>query len=67
MKVCLGRLTWDGDEGHAKLAPEFHMTHRVAQIDALTDWIAQLTETYNVLLAHNGGDYRPDTTQTLGD
>lgn len=43
------------------------MTHRVAQIDALTDWIAQLTETYNVLLAHNGGDYRPDTTQTLGD
>jgi hypothetical protein len=45
-------LTWDDEsgEGIVHINKDFVVAHRVVQLDALTDWIAELQELYNSML-----------------
>lgn len=48
-----GSLNWNetSGEGHANLSKEFQdHADRVTKLDALRDWIYELTEQYNALL-----------------
>ena len=54
-------LDWDHDsgEGSVKISKEFTISNRMLQLDALKDWIYELTEIYDVLLGEEflGGEY----------
>jgi hypothetical protein len=45
-------LTWDAEsgEGAVHINKDFVLAHRIVQLDALTDWIAELQELYNLML-----------------
>ena len=49
----LGTLTWSYNEGEgtARTNAEFKEAHAVTRLDALQDWIFDLTELYNTELA----------------
>ena len=46
------QLDWDHDtgEGSVKISKHFVISHRVVQLDALQDWIFELTEIYDTML-----------------
>jgi hypothetical protein len=45
-------LEWDNEsgEGKVKITKEFVISHRIVQLDALQDWIYELTDLYDTLL-----------------
>jgi len=45
-------LEWDNEvgEGKLKITKEFVISHRIVQLDALQDWIYELTDLYDTLL-----------------
>ena len=46
------KLTWDAEkgEGEVKIEKEFLFTHRMVQLDALVDWIAELSDIYQEMM-----------------
>jgi len=45
-------LEWDNESGEGKLriSKEFVISHRMVQLDALKDWIFELTDLYETML-----------------
>jgi hypothetical protein len=46
-------LVWNDEEGQVLIKKEFLMEHRVVQLDALVDWIAELQTIYNSMTANH--------------
>tara|TARA_R100000479_G_scaffold108149_1_gene54276 strand:- start:150 stop:425 length:276 start_codon:yes stop_codon:yes gene_type:complete len=48
--------SWDPDSGEGTIwiRADFFAQDRIVQLDALQDWIADLTTTYDRLLSHKG-------------
>ena len=48
--------SWDPDSGEGTIwiRADFFSQDRIVQLDALQDWIADLTNTYDQLLSHPG-------------
>ena len=45
-------LAWDHEtgEGSVKFSKDFVISHRIVQLDALQDWIFELTDLYETML-----------------
>ena len=43
-------LVWNDEEGQVLIKKDFLMEHRVVQLDALVDWIAELQTIYNSMV-----------------
>jgi hypothetical protein len=45
-------LIWNDEtgEGQVKISKEFLTAHRVVQLDALVDWMAELQEIYDAMV-----------------
>jgi hypothetical protein len=45
-------LVWDDEsgEGQVKITKEFLTAHRIVQLDALVDWMAELQEIYDAMV-----------------
>jgi hypothetical protein len=46
-------LVWNDEEGKVLIKKEFLMEHRIVQLDALVDWIAELQTIYNSMTANH--------------
>ena len=48
-------LVWNYEEGEGQvlIKKEFLMEHRVVQLDAMVDWIAELQTIYNSMTANH--------------
>jgi hypothetical protein len=46
-------LVWNDEEGKVLIKKDFLMEHRVVQLDALVDWMAELQTIYNSMVEKN--------------
>lgn len=44
--------TWTDEQGHVRLSDQFKKQDSILQIDALNDWILELSEIRDNLLSH---------------
>ena len=44
-------LIWNGEEGKLQISKEFVVADRMVQLDGLVDWMAELQDLYEFMLA----------------
>jgi len=44
-------LIWNGEEGKLQITKEFVLEQKIVKLDALQDWITELTELYDGILS----------------
>jgi hypothetical protein len=49
-------LIWNGEGGKLQITKEFVLEHKIVKLDALQDWIIELTELYDGILEEGKDD-----------
>ena len=67
--MSLGSLKWNAREGEGQiyLSPDFFSSHRITQLDCLSDWMAELNAVYEAMLEHPTEDARGVAKKALAE